>query len=145
MKRPVFSWILPLALLMVFTLAGCSAKSAATAEQFQKAAEDAGYTVEEQDSGSIVSVQTASKDESSMTFYICNTEDEAKTAVNNLKSNLPTTDNQERVDSSYYSKYSVEDEESYYSVIRMGTTVLACAVDMEDKGSCQQVASALGY
>ena len=70
---------------------------------------------------------------------------EAKTAVNNLKSNLPTTDNQERVDSSYYSKYSVEDEESYYSVIRMGTTVLACAVDMEEKGSCQQVASALGY
>lgn len=145
MKRTVFSWICPLLILLALTLSGCSAKSAATAEQFQKAAEEVGYTVEEQDAGSFESYHMASKGDSSIAFYVCATEQDAKSALVNLKSNLPSGVTPEHIDSSYYSRYTAETEDTYYSIIRMGNTVMASAVELSEKGNVESVASALGY
>ena len=89
MKRTIFSWICPLLILSIIVFTGCSAKSAATAEQFQTAAEKVGYTVEEQEAGSVESIHMASKDDSAMVFYVCSSESDAKTALTNLKNNLP--------------------------------------------------------
>lgn len=145
MKHAVFSWVCPLLVLLAFTLPGCSAKSTATAEQFQKAAQDAGYTVEEQDSGSLESIHLASKGDSSIVFYVCNSEQEAKTALVNLKNNLPSDVTPEHVDSAYYSRYTAETEDTCYFIIRMGNTVLASTVEPSEKNSLQSVVSALGY
>ena len=145
MKRTIFSWIFPLLVLAVLTLPGCSAKSAATAEDFQQAAESVGYTVEEQDSGDIVSIHMATKDDSAIVFYVCNSEQEAKTALTNLRSNLPEDVDPEHVDSSYYARYTGENDESYYSLIRIGDTVLAAAVELSEKENVQSVVSELGY
>ncbi len=145
MKRMIFSWVCPLMILLAFTLPGCSAKSAATAEQFQKAAEEVGYTVEEQDGGSLESIHLASKEDSSMVFYVCDSDQEAKTALVNLKANLPSDVNADHVDSSYYSRYTAETEDTYYSIIRMGNTILASTVEPSEKDNLQSVINALGY
>ncbi len=145
MKRKLFSFVFPLLLLTAFVLPGCSAKSAATPEQFQKAAEEAGYTVEEQDAGTMVSIHSATKEDSTSTlmFYVCNSESEAKSSLSTLRLRMPS--DQEHVDSSYYTRYSAEDDETYYTVIRMGNTLLTAAVEPDDKETVDAVVSALGY
>lgn len=145
MKRTIFSWICPLLILSIIVFTGCSAKSAATAEQFQTAAEKVGYAVEEQEAGSVESIHMASKDDSAMVFYVCSSESDAKTALTNLKNNLPDDAKPEHVDSSYYTRYTAETEESYYSIIRMGSTVLASAVDISEKDNVLTVVNELGY
>ena len=145
MKRTIFSWICPLLILLAFTLPGCSAKSAATAEQFQEAAEEIGYTVEEQDAGSFESYHLASKEDSTISFYVCSSEQDAKSALVNLKSNLPSDVTPEHIDSSYYSRYTAETEDTYYSIIRMGNTVMASAVELSEKENVESIAKALGY
>ena len=146
MKRSVIFRVLPVFFVISLIFCSCSAKSAATAEQFQKAAEDVGYTVEEQDAGGLVSIHMASKDDTSaMVFYVCNSEDEAKNAFTRLKENLPDSVTPEEVDSSYYSKCTAENDESYYSIIRMGSTVLASAVELSEKDNVLSVVNALGY
>ena len=49
------------------------------------------------------------------------------------------------MDSSYYARYTGENDESYYSLIRMGDTVLAAAVELSEKENVQSVVSELGY
>ncbi|HIS49175.1 MAG TPA: hypothetical protein IAA80_01535 [Candidatus Gallacutalibacter pullistercoris] len=145
MKRKLFSFLFSLLLLSVLVLPGCSAKSAATPEQFQKAAEEAGYTVEEQDAGTLVSIHSATKEDSTSTlmFYVCSSESEAKSALSSLRQTMPS--NQKHLNSSYYTRYTAEDSETYYTAIRMGNTILTAAVEPDDQGTVDTVVSALGY
>lgn len=144
MKRTVFAWICPLLVLLCLTT-GCSAKSTATAEQFQSAAEEVGYTVEEQDKGSLESIHLATYEESSIAFYVFSSEQDAKSALVNLKGNLPSDVTPEHVDSSYYSRYTAETEDLYYSLIRMGNTILASTVEPSEKEHLESIIDALGY
>lgn len=145
MKRKLFSLVFPFLLLAVFVMSGCSAKSAATPEQFQKAAEEAGYTVEEQDAGTMASIHSATKEDSTSTlmFYVCSSESEAKSALSTLRQSMPS--DQKHVNSSYYTRYTAEDDETYYTVIRMGNTLLTAAVEPDDQETVETVVSALGY
>lgn len=144
MKRTLFAWICPL-LVLLCLIAGCSAKSTVTAEQFQAAAEEVGYTVEEQDPGSLESIHFATSGDSSIAFYVFSSEQDAKTALVNLKGNLPSGVAPEHVDSSYYSRYTAETEDLYYSLIHMGNTILASTVVPSEKEHLQSIVDALGY
>ena len=146
MKRHVFFRVIPILFVISLLFCSCSARSTATAEQFQSAAEDVEYTVEEQDAGGLVSIHMATKnDTSAMVFYVCNSEEESKSAFTSLKANLPEDVKPDEVDSSYYSKCTAENDESYYSIIRMGSTVLASAVELSEKDNVLSVVKALGY
>ena len=93
----------------------------------------------------MASIHSATKEDSTSTlmFYVCSSESEAKSALSTLRQSMPS--DQKHVNSSYYTRYTAEDDETYYTVIRMGNTLLTAAVEPDDQETVETVVSALGY
>lgn len=116
------------AVLAVF--AGCSARAAVSADEFQKQAKSAGFTVTapaSDGSGASKSL-TAMKDGTDVEIDFHQFAD-AYTAQNwyaQQKSALTTGTGKNIVDSDAYSKYTLTNGEIYYALVRMDNTAIFC-------------------
>lgn len=139
-----------LAALSVTALAGCSARKAVTAEEFQTAAESAGFTVTDTSSSDYSSsakqTLSAVKDgvDVSVTYYAFADTDSALSWYNSEKSSLPVT-GKTTVDSDAYNKYSLTNGEVYYLVIRMDATALLCKTTTAKQSEAESLVTALKY
>jgi thiamine biosynthesis lipoprotein ApbE len=139
-----------LAALSVTALAGCSARKAVTAEEFQTAAESAGFTVTDTSSSNYSSsakqTLSAAKDgvDVQVTYYSFADADSALSWYNSEKNSLPVT-GKTVVDSDAYNKYSLTNGEVYYLVVRMNATALLCKATTAKQADADSLVAALKY
>lgn len=126
-QRTLFSSAL-LAVLLVLALTGCSARTAADANDFKALAESAGYTVTdatEQMTGT-KSFLAATNDKGGELDYAALADESAALKLyNSVKSSIPAGDSKPTsLDSTPYAKYTVTNGELYYRVSRVSNTVI---------------------
>ncbi len=132
---------------VLLTLVGCSARTASTAENFQKTAEGLKYTVKVQDS-SQAGVQKeleAEKNGSDIqaTFTVFDTDADAISGYSTQKESLPSSG--KTVDSDVYNRYTVTNGEIYYALIRIDNTLLICKANTSQEKEADALISALKY
>lgn len=150
MKKLIKYLAVTLAALMAVSLAGCSARKTATAEEFQAQAESAGYTVTDTSSSDYTSgakqTLSAVKDgvDVAVTFYVFSDSDSALSWYTSEKSDLPVT-GKTIVDSDAYSKYTLTNGEVYYLIVRLDTTAVFCKTTIAKQAEAESLISALKY
>lgn len=110
-------------------LTACSARTPISADEFQKAAEDAGYEVAQDTSyGSNVKSLVASKSDSDtqITFTVFADSSTASQKYASKKKSITVTDEGSIIDSDAYNKYTAQGGEIYYTLVRMDNTLLFC-------------------
>lgn len=118
-----------LALTAALACTGCAARTPVSSEEFQTHAESAGFLVQapEMNSEDVVDFRIALDQEAGMEidFAICKDQQTAVDTYNSIKNNIKMTDlaKTKNVDSSAYSRYTVENGEIYYVVVRLEDTV----------------------
>lgn len=128
-KRILFFSIL-LTMVLFFSLAGCSARTPISADEFSKQAKDLGFTVTEQSATNTAVVKYLQADDSKtqtqLIFITFKTESDAQTAYTSVKANVSqgTGAKTTTLDSSSYNKFTVVNGELNYTIIRMNDTLL---------------------
>ncbi len=119
--------ILAVALFTVFT--ACSARSTVSADEFQKQAKSAGFTVETPSSDNSGATKSlgATKDgtDVEVDYHQFSDATSAENWYGQAKGSLQGT-GKNVVDSDAYSKYTVTNGEIYYVLVRMDDTALVC-------------------
>ena len=114
----------------VFALAGCSARSPITGDEFKKQAEAAGFTVTDSSTNnpSVEKYMSAIKTETGteLAFVSFSSESDAAAMYNNIKSSITsaTDGTAKNVDSSSYNKYTLVNGELHHILVRMNKTVV---------------------
>lgn len=130
MKRIIKLCAAILAAAAVFALAGCSARTTVTADEFKKQAESAGFTVTDSSSTNtnIEKYLSAVKSETGteLAFISFTSENAAEEMYANIKSNISagTDGTAKNVDSSAYNKYTLVNGELNHTLVRMNKTVV---------------------
>jgi hypothetical protein len=119
-----------LAAVTVVSLAGCSARSPVTADEFTKQAKAAGFTVKEESAtnADVVKYLSAVKSETGteIIFISFKTDDAAESMYTSVKSSITkdTNGTAKTLDSATYSKYTLVNGELSHTLTRMGTTLV---------------------
>ncbi len=119
-----------LAAVTVFSLAGCSARTPITADDFKKQAEAAGFTVTDGSTSntSVDKYVSAVKAESGteLVFILFKTDAEASEMYSSIKSSIASGTNgtAKNIDSSTYNKYTLLNGELSHTLARMNTTII---------------------
>lgn len=129
MKNWIRLGAVALALAAALACTGCAARTPVSSEEFQTHAENAGFIVQAPETGSedLVDFRIALDQEAGMEidFAVCKDQQTAVDTYNSIKNNIKMTDlaKTKNVDSSAYSRYTVENGEIYYVVVRLEDTV----------------------
>lgn len=144
--RKVLAAVLTVAIFTVFP--ACSARSAVSADEFQKQAKSAGFTVAAptSDSSGAEKSLTAAKDGTDVTVDYHKFSDTSTAAgwYSERKSTL-TGSGKNVVDSDAYSKYTVTNGEIYYALVRMDNTVVFCQTTISKQSAADSLLKALHY
>ncbi len=148
MKKLVKFCAVLLAVTMVSAFSGCAARTTISADDFQKQAKSAGYTVStasDTDAGAS-KVLSAKKDgtDVEICYYLFNTADVALTWYSSEKDELSGS-GKTIVDSDVYNKYTTTNGEIYYLVVRMDNTGILCKTTLAKKDEADQFVKSLKY
>jgi archaellum component FlaG (FlaF/FlaG flagellin family) len=146
MKKAVGFLAAVLAIASVLT--ACSARSPISADDFQKAAQDAGYEVTQDASyGSDAASLVASKSDSDVqiTFTVFPDAITAKQKYASQKKSLAVSDGGSTIDSDAYNKYTVQNGEMYYTLVRLDHTLLVCKGTVSDKNEIDNFVKQIKY
>jgi len=115
----------------MLSLAGCSARTPITADEFSKQAKAAGFTVKEQDISSVANADkcfdaTKSESGTEILFISYKTEAAAQEMYTTIKSKISdgTSGTSTNLDSSSYCKYTLVNGELNHTLSRMGATIV---------------------
>ena len=130
-------------------LAGCSARTAITADEFQKQAKSAGYTVtapENDDSAAMKSfVATKSGSDVQIDYHLFANAYSAQNWYNTQKNSMKTGTTKTVVDSDNYSKFTVSNGEIRYVLVRMDKTALLCKAVSSKSGDVDSFLKTIKY
>ncbi|WP_411675795.1 hypothetical protein [Caproicibacter sp.] len=129
-------------------LSACSARTPISADDFQKKAEAAGYKVTQDTSyGSDAKSLVASKSDSDtqITFAVFTDSTSAQQKYASLKKSLTVTGGESTVDADAYNKYTAENGEIYYTIIRMDNTLLDCKGTIAKKDEIDSFVKTVKY
>jgi hypothetical protein len=130
-------------------LSACSARSPVSSGDFQKQAKTLGYKVSQ-----IAPATDGAEDlfiassDSSYTQFRFLTFSDASSAMEGYKSLKEATfhsDGESTVDSDAYNKYTAQNGEIYYTLIRMDNTVLDCKSTTSKKDEIESFVKAIKY
>lgn len=148
MKKLVKLCAVLLAATVVSAFSGCAARTSISANDFQKQAKSAGYTVAtaSDTSSGASKVLSAKKDgtDVEICYYLFNTADAALTWYTTEKDGLSGS-GKTIVDSDAYNKYTLTNGEIYYLVVRMDNTGILCKTTLAKKDEADQFVKALKY
>ncbi len=119
-----------LAAAAVFSMAGCSARSPITADEFSKQAKAAGFTVQEQTTSAegVDKVISATKSESGteIVYLSFKTDSSAEDMYKTIKENISkgTSGTSHTLDSASYCKYTLVNGELNHTLARMNKTIV---------------------
>jgi basic membrane lipoprotein Med (substrate-binding protein (PBP1-ABC) superfamily) len=140
--------VLAFASAALLLFAGCSARTAATADEFQKQAKKAGYTVTEETASdsSITKALSAAKSDSGTTFEFItfDSDQSAQSDYISRKEELSSS-GKTVIDSDNYNKYTLTNGELYYVLVRLGDTVLDCQTTTSSQKEAENFISSLKY
>jgi hypothetical protein len=143
----IFTTVLAVAVLTVF--AGCSARSAVSADEFEKQAKSAGFTVTtpESDSSGAEKSLTATKggSDAEVDFHQFSDASSAQSWYSEQKSALTSGSGKNVVDSDAYSKYTLTNGEIYYAIARIDNTVIYCKTTIANQSAADNLLNALHY
>ena len=130
-------------------LSGCSARTPASAEDFQKQAKALGYQVSEDtaETSETTKACLAQKDDADAVavFYVFSDGSTAQERYALLKKGMSSAADGSTVDSSAYNKYVCRNGEIYYTIVRMDETVLSCKGTVARKDEIDSFVKALKY
>jgi uncharacterized lipoprotein YehR (DUF1307 family) len=119
------------ALVTVFSLAGCSARTPITADEFTKQAKAAGFTVKEESAASNLDVDkliSATKSEAGteIIFVSVKTDSAAEDMYKSIKTSISkdTSGTTSNLDSATYNKYTLVNGELNHTLVRMNKTIV---------------------
>lgn len=147
MKKTIRLCAAVLAAAAVF-LSACSARTAASADGFQKQAEAAGYKVTSQTASAGAAKElTAAKDgsDTTITFFTFSDSSSAEQEYVTMKQDLTASGGSSTVDSATYNKYVAQNGELYYTLIRMDSTILSCKGTVDKKSEIDSFVSKIKY
>jgi hypothetical protein len=142
--------LLLLLLAIIFTFPGCSARSAITADTFQKEAKNCGYTVKQASStnpsiSSYYTGTTSSADDE-LDYVLTASDSSALEIYNSMKNSIETGGGTPQpIDSSSYSKYVVTNGEMYYVLTRVDKTVVYAKSTSSNKANVDKFFNAIKY
>ncbi len=136
--------------VLIFTFSGCSARSAITADTFQKEAKNCGYTVKQTSStnanvASYYTGTTSSADDE-LDYVLAASDSSALEIYNSMKDSIGTGGGKpQTIDSSSYSKYVVTNGEMYYVLARVDKTVVYAKSTASNKANVDKFFNAIKY
>lgn len=149
MRKFIKLFALCLAAALTVAVSGCSARTSATADSFQKQAEKQGFKVsaETSQTDSVTKYLNAEKDNSDtkISFLTFSDASAAQGKYSDLKKTVSPSGGGSTVDSASYNKYTVTNGEIYYTLIRMDTTILYCQTTVTHKDEINNLIQALKY
>nr|WP_319489537.1 hypothetical protein [uncultured Caproiciproducens sp.] len=151
MKRIIKLCAAVLAAAAVFTLAGCSARTPVTADEFKKQAESAGFTVTDSASTNtdIEKSLSAVKSETGteLAFVSFTTESAASEMYAKVKSSISdgTGGTSNNIDSSSYNKYTLVNGELNHTLVRMNKTIVYGKATTSYKSQMDDLFKAIKY
>jgi uncharacterized protein YcfL len=129
--------------------AGCSARKAITAEEFQKQAKSAGYTVTEpkDDSSGATKSYVATKDGSDVEidYHLFSSAYSAQNWYSTQKNSMKTGTTKTVVDSDNYNKYTVTNGEINYVLVRVDKTAVLCKAVASKAGEVDSFLNTIKY
>ncbi len=149
MKKIAKICAVALAAAVLTAFAACSARSAVSADEFQKQAKSAGFTVAApaSDSSGASKSLTATKDgtDVEVDFHQFTDASSAADWYGQQKSSLPSGSGKNVVDSDAYSKYTLTNGEIYYALVRMDNTVVFCKTTTGKQSAADGLLKTLKY
>lgn len=143
---------LVLILVLVLSFAGCSKKTALTLDTFQEIMEDADFEVVDvtdttETNGINTTILVAMNDDFQIEFY--QFEDE-KTAEAVYANNLDTVEKKERsshvtVNLPGFNKHEQASDSDFYYLAHIGSTMIYCHTDKDNKSDVLEIVKMLGY
>lgn len=129
--------------------AGCSARKAITADEFQKQAKSAGYTVTEpeNDTSGATKSYVATKDGSDVEidFLLFANAYSAQNWYSTQKNSMKAGTTKTVVDSDNYSKYTVTNGEINYVLVRVDKTAVLCKAVTSKAGEIDSFLNTIKY
>lgn len=146
MKKIIQICMIAFAALFVAAASGCSARSAISADDFQKKAKSMNYTVAASTSAStfVKTAYEAQKGDTAITFYKFDTPAHAQSWYSTQNQSL-TGNGQTVVDSDMYNKYTLTNGEIYYLIVRMDDTYVSCKTTIAQKGEAENFINSIKY
>lgn len=148
MKKKLKILAAALAAVALTAFAGCSARSAVSAEDFEKQAKSAGYTVTAAsgDSSGASKTLTAAKSgkPEQIIFHVFANGISAQNWYSAEKTELGGTA-KTVVDSDNYNKCTLENGDIYYVLVRMDNTAVLCRVSPSNKSAADSFLKAIKY
>ena len=136
---------------LMLLLAACSDKTPATLDDFKGAMEKAGYQIVDAsaqfDKGIAKSVTVAVKDNGQVEFFMLANEDNAIASFETNKSKLEAKSGGVRssVSAGNYAFYNLTKDGIYYSVSRVGETMIYAEAPEAQKDEVSELVDSLGY
>lgn len=140
----------PLAVLVVFLFlfAGCSARTAISSNDFQSQAKSSGFTVSDNstDESGAEKALIATKDgtDVQIDFYEFSDANASQNWYTTQKTELGTS-GKTVVDSDVYNKYSLQNGDICYTVVRMDKTAVLCKTVASKKGVADDFLKKIKY
>lgn len=148
MKKIFKFLVITLAVVVISAFAGCSARAAISADDFQKQAKSAGFTVAEQNSDNSGATKsfaaTKSKSDTQIIYYTFSSDSGSQSWYSTVKSGL-TGSGKTVVDSDSYNKYSLTNGEIYYLLVRMDNTGILCKTTVSNKSEADNFINSIKY
>lgn len=148
MKKRFRLCVFSLALAVIMAFAGCSARSAISADDFQKQAKSAGYTVASQTSDTSGAAKSFSATKSGtdiqILYYSFSADADAQNWYSSQKNGLSGT-GKTIVDSDTYNKYTETVGDIYFLLVRMDNTVIICKTPSAKSGDANNFISSIKY
>ena len=139
------------AVALMLAMAGCSDKTPATLDDFKGAMEQAGYHIVDAsgqfDKSIAESVTVAVKDSGQVEFFLLTSEDNAAASFETNKSKLEAKSGGVRssVSAGNYAFYNLTKDGIYYSVSRVGETMIYAEAPEAQKDEVSERVDSLGY
>ncbi len=138
--------------LIILTLSGCGNKTELTQEDFKNYALNNNLSLDNtgnlySENANVVSFINAYNDSIAFTFYICSNNEAAKYMFKDIKSNEDGIEkNKEMYTNLFnYNKYSYSNDNMYYSIIRVGKTLLMTNTSSQNEENAKNIIKELGY
>ena len=149
MKKPAVFLAAVFATGILF-LSACSARNPASAASFQKTAASLGYKVTQaadtsygSDTKSLIAAKSGS--DTQIAFTVFADASTAEDQFSSLKQDLTATGGKSAVDADAYNKYTAQNGELYYTLVRIDNTMLSCKGTVAKKGEIEDFIKAIKY
>lgn len=136
---------------VVFCLAGCSARTPVTPDEFKKQAEASGFKVTESESsaGNVEKYASAVKPETETEIVFISFKDDtsAHDTYNSIKTGLTNGEdkNTKNVDSSSYNKFTFQNGELSHTLVRMNKTIVYGKSTLSHTNEVEEVFKKIKY